>query len=92
MVREVRVLSGALKKPGFAGLFVSCGMMRRVKTSASDLSSAARRRQDAEINQAARDEMLRLDGATSLGENLEQADALIRAAFELVHGFAAANP
>jgi hypothetical protein len=52
----------------------------------------ARGRQDAEINHAARDETLRLDGARSLGENLEQADALIRAAFELAHGFAAANP
>ena len=67
-------------------------MMKRVETPAADLSSAARRRQDAEINQAARDEMLRRDGARSLGENLEQADALIRAAFELAHGFAAADP
>ena len=79
------------KSPAFAGLFVVCGMIKPVKTPASDLASVARRRQDAEINEAARDEMLRLDGARSLGENLEQADALIRAAFELAHGFAAAN-
>ena len=67
-------------------------MIRRVETPALDLATSARRRQDAEINHAARDEMLRLDGARSLGENLEQADALIRAAFELAHGFAAADP
>jgi hypothetical protein len=43
------------------------------------------------MNAAARAEMLRLDGARTLGENLEQADALIRAAFELANGFAAAG-
>jgi hypothetical protein len=42
-----------------------------------------RRRLDAEVNRAAREETLRQDGARSLGENLEQADTLIRAAFEL---------
>jgi len=46
---------------------------------------------DAQINEAARQERLRLDGSRSLGENLEQADALIRAAFELARGFAAAE-
>lgn len=45
----------------------------------------ARERDSAE-NAAARAETLRQDGARSLGENLEQADALIRAAFELANG------
>ena len=66
-------------------------MIKRVDTQAADLASGAGRRQDAEINHAAREEMLRRDGARSLGANLEQADALIRAAFELANGFAAAD-
>lgn len=52
-----------------------------------DVSTADRRRVDAAANAAARNETLRLDGARSLGENLEQADALIRTAFELAGGF-----
>jgi hypothetical protein len=48
-----------------------------------------RRERDAEINSAARAEILRIDGARTLGENLEQAAALIKAAFELADGFAA---
>jgi hypothetical protein len=48
--------------------------------------------QDARINEAARRGRLRIDGARSLGENLEQAHALIQAAFELASGFAAASP
>jgi hypothetical protein len=56
-----------------------------------DLPATERRRRDANMNAAARAEMLRLDGARSLGENLEQADALIRAAFELANGFSAAG-
>jgi hypothetical protein len=55
----------------------------------SDLSRDERQRRDAHANDAARAETLRLDGARSLGENLEQADALIRAAFELAGGFSA---
>jgi hypothetical protein len=46
----------------------------------------SREARDAAINTAARKERLRRDGARSLGENLEQADALIRAAFELAAG------
>jgi hypothetical protein len=46
----------------------------------------SREYRDAAINRAARAERLRRDGARSLGENLEQADALIRAAFELAAG------
>jgi len=57
-----------------------------------DLIAAQRRRRDYEINAAARAETLRIDGARSLGENLEQADALIRVAFELARGFAATEP
>jgi len=34
---------------------------------------------------------LRADARRSLGENLEQADALIKAAFELAEGFTAAG-
>jgi hypothetical protein len=49
------------------------------------------RRRDAAINEAARAEMLRIDASRSLGENLEQADALIKAAFELAEGFSAAR-
>jgi hypothetical protein len=56
-----------------------------------DAISADRRRQDAAVNEAARAEMLRLDGSRSLGENLEQADALIRAAFELAEGLSASR-
>lgn len=41
---------------------------------------------DAAADEAARREVLRLDGGRSLGANLEQADALIRAAFELARG------
>ena len=47
----------------------------------------ARFAQDARANDAARAETLRADGARTLGENLEQANALIRAAFELAGGF-----
>lgn len=46
---------------------------------------------DAAANEAARVEILRADARRSLGENLEQADALIKAAFELAEGFAAAE-
>jgi len=53
------------------------------------LTAAERHRRDSEIHAAARAETLRADGARSLGENLEQADALIRVAFELARGFAA---
>ena len=45
---------------------------------------------DAERNERARLELLRADGARSLGENLEQADALIKAAFELSRGLSSA--
>jgi len=53
------------------------------------LQPTARGIRDAAANSAARAEMLRIDGAQSLGENLEQADALIKAAYELAGGFAA---
>lgn len=46
----------------------------------------SRETRDAAANEAARNDTLRCDGARSLGENLEQADALIRAAFELAAG------
>lgn len=52
---------------------------------------ADRRRADAAEHESARLETLRADGARSLGTNLEQADALIRAAFELQRGFARRN-
>jgi hypothetical protein len=48
-------------------------------------------RHDAQVNEAARAETLRTDAGRSLGENLEQADALIKAAFALAAGFAAAR-
>jgi len=51
-----------------------------------DLTAAERHRRDLEINAATRAETLRIDGARSLGENLEQADALIRVAVELARG------
>lgn len=44
------------------------------------------RQQDTARNEAARVEMLRIDAKRSLGDNLEQADALIRVAFELAEG------
>jgi hypothetical protein len=43
---------------------------------------------DAKRNLLARQEMMRKDGARSLGENLEQLDALIKDLFELARGFA----
>jgi hypothetical protein len=52
----------------------------------------ARRAREAQIDAAARAEMLRADGARTLGENLEQANTLIRAAFELAAGFERAQP
>ena len=48
-------------------------------------------RREAAIDQAARLETLMSDSASSLGENLEQADVLIKAAFELAEGFSAAR-
>jgi len=47
-------------------------------------------RADAARHEAARVEILRSDARRSLGENLEQADALIKVAYELAGGFAAA--
>jgi hypothetical protein len=85
----VRVLSGALGNGLFPGLFDVCGNIDSMP--APDLTAAERRRRDSEINAAARAETLRADGARSLGENLEQADALIRVAFELARGCAAAE-
>jgi hypothetical protein len=72
-----------------AGHFDDCGNMKALTTP--ELPASERRRRDADLNTAARAEMLRLDGERSLGENLEQADALIRAAFELANGFSAAG-
>jgi hypothetical protein len=46
---------------------------------------------DAAAHESARIETLRHDASRSLGENLEQADALIRAAFELAEGLSAAH-
>jgi len=52
----------------------------------------ARTQQEIELdrrqNEAARRAMLREDGKRPLGENLEQADALIKASFELARAFA----
>lgn len=45
---------------------------------------------DARINEAARRETLRRDGQRELGENLEQAAALISVAFELRDSFSVA--
>ena len=46
---------------------------------------------DARRNEAARLETLRRDGQRELGENLEQAAALIKAAFELRDSFSDAR-
>jgi len=43
---------------------------------------------DARVNELARRQRLRADGARSLGDNLEQADALVKATFELSRAFA----
>lgn len=50
--------------------------------------AADRRAREDAADAAARAATLRADGARSLGENLEQADALVRAAFELAAGLA----
>ena len=55
------------------------------------ITDSQRRVRDAEINEAARREILRRDGRRDLGENLEQAAALIRASFELRDSFADAH-
>jgi hypothetical protein len=52
----------------------------------------AMRERDARVNEAARREILRRDGQRSLGENLERADALIKAAYELRGAFARPGP
>lgn len=52
--------------------------------SAHDSRDAER---DARVNEAARREVLARDGKREPGENLEQADALIKAAFELRESF-----
>jgi len=73
----------------FAGVSEASAIMSAVDES--DVSSADHRRRDAAVNEAARIETLRADASRSLGENLEQADALIKAAFELPEGFSAAR-
>ena len=54
----------------------------------TDSESRAR---DAESHEAARREVLRRDGERDLGENLEQAAALIKVSFELRDAFADAR-
>jgi hypothetical protein len=56
--------------------------------SAHRTTSARTEARDAEINEAARREILRRDGERDLGENLEQAAALIKVSFELRDAFA----
>lgn len=56
----------------------------------SDRQVLARER-DAQANEAARRETLRRDGQRSLGENLEQAAALVSVAFELRDSFSASR-
>jgi propanediol dehydratase small subunit len=46
---------------------------------------------DAHLNEAARREVLRQDGRRKLGENLERAAELIKAAFELRDSFTGAR-
>ena len=70
----------------FAGLSRESAIISQVE---QHLQPSERRDRDAAANAAARAEMHRIDGARSLGENLEQADALIKAAYELAGGFAA---
>ena len=56
--------------------------------TSSDLTTTERRARENTADAAARAETLRRDAARSLGENLEQAQTLIRAAFELAGGLA----
>jgi hypothetical protein len=56
--------------------------------TSSELQATERRAQEDAADEAARAETLRRDGARPLGENLEQADRLIRLAFELAGGLA----
>jgi hypothetical protein len=56
--------------------------------TSSKLHVADRRAREDVADAAARAEVLRKDGTRTLGENLEQADALIRVAFELASGLA----
>ena len=59
--------------------------------SVQPITDSQRAARDAEINEAARREILRRDGKRELGENLEQAAALIRVSFELRDSFADAR-
>lgn len=65
------------------------GIMRRMDPDPA--TDVRRKERDARLNDAARKEVLRRDGAREPGENLEQADALIKAAFELRDAFARAR-
>jgi hypothetical protein len=86
---EVRVFSGALKKCDLAGLFDAYDKMGCVTETQADQDERLRR--DAEVNAAARAQMMRADGARPLGENLVQADGLIRLTFELAGAASAAR-
>jgi hypothetical protein len=77
------------ESPRIAGFVRVCGIIRDVDKPRPP--AAQRCDRDADADKAARVEMLLVDAAHSLGENLEQADALISAAFELADGFAAAQ-
>lgn len=67
-----------------AGLFDA--RARIIAMTRSELTDAERRANENAAGAAARAETLRRDGARTLGENLEQANALIRLAFELAGG------
>ena len=78
MVRGGSNPLGRTGKASNCGTFDVCRKMITMPTS--DLTAAERQRLDANISAVARAEILQADGARSLGENLEQAHALILAA------------
>jgi hypothetical protein len=67
-----------------AGANVIINSMDRPRLRSRDASAI---RRDADANEAARREVLRGDAQRSLGENIERAAALIKAAFEIRDAF-----
>lgn len=65
--------------------------MAGIIVGVDESDSFSRDRREPAMHEAARVEMMRIDAGRSLGENLEQADALIKAAFELAEGFSSAR-
>lgn len=67
------------------------GIIRQVASDRAAEERTERLSRDVAANEAARREILLQDGRRSLGENIEQADSIIKAAFEMKRAFAASR-